>query len=88
MIKKQLPQEDLMGTNPLLNMRMRSSIHMAGLTNIELAILQYWTHGFTHNDIRFILDLHISQPALSKRLKMIIKKVKRAYDKLTTLYSI
>lgn len=61
------------------------AIWLARLTNSELLILRLWMEGYTNKDIAFISGLKVSQPAISKRLRAIRDRVKRAYFEMEEL---
>ena len=66
-----------------LSQKQTNSIHkavwLAGLTNYELILIKLWMDGFRQFEIKKILDLNISQPAISKQISRIQSRIKRAY---------
>ena len=56
----------------------RTALYASKLTNQELFILTSWMEGYTQREIIFMTGLKISQPAIAKRIKNLIARVKRA----------
>lgn len=61
------------------------AIWLAGLTNQELIILKLWMDGCNQCKIISMLDLDMSQPALSKKIDRIQTRVSRAYFKMKSI---
>lgn len=71
--------------NQKLRAELYYSIVTARLTNHDMMLLRLWMEGYSHKEISFLSGLNVSQPAISKRITNIHKRVKRAYDGLSKI---
>lgn len=71
--------------SPKQNQSIHRAVWLAGLTNYELKLIKLWMDGFRQFEIKKILCLDISQPAISKQIKNIQARIQRSYYGIETI---